>query len=140
MALTLPNTTAPAPLAFDHVVLSVPYGAPSLSVAVAFKFTITTGKVTGDTGVMVTCGAMSPTCVTVKVWPAILTVPVLALLEPLGATTYVTVPELTPLPPLKIVNHATFGVAVHGHGLVVITLTVLVPAFAEKLAPLLLSA
>jgi hypothetical protein len=66
MTLTLPNTTEPLPLTFDHVVLSVPYGAPSLSVAVAFKFTVTTGKVTGDTGEMLTCGAMSPTCVTVK--------------------------------------------------------------------------
>jgi hypothetical protein len=140
MALTLPNTTEPMPLAFDHVVLSVPYGALSLSVAVAFKFTITTGKVTGDTGVMVMCGAMSPTCVTVKVWPAILTVPVLALLEVLGATTHVTVPELAPLTPLRIVNQTSLRVALHGHGLVVITLTVLVPAFAGKIAPLLLSA
>jgi hypothetical protein len=94
----------------------------------------------GETGVMLTCGAVFPACVTVKVRPATLTVPVLALLEPLGATTYVTVPEFTPLPPLRIVNHTLFVVAIHGHGLVVLTLNVLVPPFAGELALLLLSA
>ena len=69
-----------------------------------------------------------------------LTVPVLALLEMLGATMYVTVPAPQPLPLLRIVNHALFGMAVHGQELVVITLTLLVPPITGKLALLLLSA
>jgi hypothetical protein len=60
------------------------------------------------------------------------------MLEALGSTAYVTVPELTPLAPVRIVNQPLVVAAVHGHGLVVITLTEFVPPVVAKVTLLLL--
>jgi len=48
-------------------------------------------------------GGTEPACVTVKVWPAIVIVPVRELVELLVSTVYVTVPLPPPLPPEVIV-------------------------------------
>ena len=64
--LAFPKLTGPGPLAFDHNMLNVPFGAPS-SVTVAFKFTMTTGNVIGVTGAILTCGGVFPSCVMVSI-------------------------------------------------------------------------
>ena len=56
----------------------------------------------------------------VKVWPAIVTVPVRAAPEFTDADT-ATVPLPVPEPPLVMVIHATFGVAVHAQAGPVVT-------------------
>jgi hypothetical protein len=68
---------------------------------------------------------------TVNVWPAIVSVPLRAG-PVLAATLTVTTPLAVPLPPLAIVSHAAFGVAVHAH--VAVTPTVVVPPSAATLA------
>ena len=58
----------------------------------------------------------APACVTVKVWPAIVSVPVRGLVVGFAATAYVTVPLPVPLAPDVTVNHAgVLVVAVHVH-------------------------
>jgi hypothetical protein len=62
-------------------------------------------------------------CVTVKVWPAIVSVPVRAP-PPLVPTVKPTVPFPVPLPPDVIVIHDALLVAVQPHAVPVVTLTV----------------
>jgi hypothetical protein len=65
--------------------------------------------------------AVQLTCVTVKVWPAIVNVP--ERLDPC-VTLYVTVPLPLPELPLVICSHPAFDVAVHEQPLAAVTATV----------------
>ena len=70
---------------------------------------------------------------TVKVWPAIVIVPVRAA-SVFAATEYPTEPLPEPLAPLVIVSHAAFDVAVHAQPVPAVTATVPVEAPAPGLA------
>jgi hypothetical protein len=65
--------------------------------------------------------AAPPSCVTVNVCPATLSVPVRSVVPVLGATSNVTVPLPEPLPPLMIVIQAAWLTAVHTHELPAVT-------------------
>jgi hypothetical protein len=62
---------------------------------------------------------------TEKVWPAMVAVPVRAVVEVLAATSSETVPSPLPLAPLVTVSHDAVLVAVHAQpdGLVTVTLS-----------------
>jgi len=57
----------------------------------------------------------------VKVWPATVSVPLRACVEPFVAALKLTVPLPEPLAPLVIVSHPALLVAVHAHPLVAVT-------------------
>jgi hypothetical protein len=66
----------------------------------------------------------------VNVWPAIVTVPVRATPVVFAATARTTVPLPVPEPPLVIVIHESFGVAVHAQAAPVVTVVEAGPAAA----------
>ena len=75
--------------------------------------------------------AAPPACVTVNVFPAIVSVPVRC--GPLlAATAYSTVPFPLPLAPAVTVTKPELLTAVHAHPLVVITFTLPLPPLAEN--------
>src|SRR5687768_6964613 len=67
-------------------------------------------------------------CVSVKVWPAMVIVPVREDVELLAATEYETVPLPVPAAPAVIVIHAALLVADHGHVPTALTATLPVDA------------
>jgi hypothetical protein len=75
----------------------------------------------------------APACVTVKVRPAMVTVPVREAVDALAATLYPTTPPPVPLAPLVIVIHAALLVAVQLHPLAAVTATLpdVAPAAAD---------
>jgi hypothetical protein len=77
--------------------------------------------------------AHAPAWVTVNVWPAIVIVPVLGVVEGLAATEYATVPLPVPLEPLVTVIHPAELVAVQVQPAAPVTATepVLAPAPTE---------
>jgi len=77
-------------------------------------------------------GPTTAACVTVKVWPAIVKVPLRAPAM-LTATLNPTDPFPVPVAPDVIVNHVALLLAVHAHALVVVTATVPAPPRAVKL-------
>ena len=84
---------------------------PALDVALAEA-----GEIVGVHG--------APACVTVKVLPAIVTVPVRDVVPVFAATSYVTDPLPLPVAPALIVIQAALLVAVHAHPLPAVTVTV----------------
>jgi len=73
-----------------------------------------------------------PVCVTVTVWPATVTVPVREAPPLLSATLKPAVPlPVTLLPDVSVIQPALLAV-VHAHVLLVVALTVSVPAVAPK--------
>jgi hypothetical protein len=75
-------------------------------------------------------------CVTVNVWPAMVTVPLLCAAVLFAATVYPTLPLPVPLAPLLIVRKLAVleTAAVHAHPACVVTLTIpVVPAAAAVL-------
>ena len=77
--------------------------------------------------------AHAAACVTVRVCPAIVSVPVRELVAVLTAAAYVTVPLPVPLLPLLIDSHVALLVAVHPQTLVVVTEAVELPPAAATL-------
>jgi len=71
-------------------------------------------------------------CVTVKVWPAMVIVPVLCR-PVLVATEKFATPEPEPLAPAVMVIQASLLAAVHAHPVTVVTFTLPVPPLAAKL-------
>jgi len=69
-------------------------------------------------------------CVTVNVWPAIVSVPFRWLVVVLAATEYATEPLPAPDAPDVIVNHEALLAAVHAHPVTAETLTLPVEAWA----------
>jgi len=78
----------------------------------------------------------TPACVTVKVWPPMIIVPVRDVADVLAATLYVTVPLPLPLAPAATVSHAALLVAVQPQPLPAVTVTVPVVADETTLAVL----
>ena len=77
-----------------------------------------------------------PLCVTVKVWPAIVTVPVRCAVAEFAAMVMLTVPLPVPLAPAVIVTKlVALLTAVHVHPDVVVTFTVPVPPAAVNCCP-----
>ena len=70
----------------------------------------------------------APACVTVNVWPAMVSVPVREPAPVLAPTLYVTVPSPVPFEPAVTDSHAVFVVAVHVHPALAVTLTLPVVA------------
>jgi hypothetical protein len=70
--------------------------------------------------------------VTRKLFPAIVSVAVLATAVVLAAAVNPTLPELVPLAPLEIVTHDALLVAVQLHPAVVVTVTVPLPPAADS--------
>ena len=68
---------------------------------------------------------------TVKVWPAIVAVP-LRDGPGFAAAATVALPAPVPLAPPEIVNHGAFDVAVHAHDAVVLTATAVLPPSAAS--------
>jgi hypothetical protein len=84
-----------------------------------------------DTGEMVVAQG-APACVTVKVLPAIVSVPVRGVVAVFAATSKVTVPLPVPVAPVARVIHPALLVAVHAQPVAALTETALpvVPAAA----------
>ena len=74
----------------------------------------------------------TPAWVTEKVWPAIVTVPVRALVEVLAATLTCTVPLPLPDVPEVTVIHEALLVAVHAQAVVPVTVIELPPMSAWR--------
>ena len=75
---------------------------------------------------------VAPACVTVKVCPAMVRVPVRVLLEGFSVTVYVTLPRPALVLPEVIVIKAVLLAAVHEQPAVVLTATLPLPPLAGK--------
>ena len=73
---------------------------------------------------------VGPAWLTVKVWPAMVMVPVRLLAEVFSATVYVTLPAPEPVLPKVIVIKAALLAAVHEQPAVVLTATLPLPPLA----------
>jgi hypothetical protein len=76
-----------------------------------------------------------PACVTVKVWPAIVMVPLRVDVPGLAATEYATCPFPLPFAPLVTVTHDVLLLAVHAQPLAAVTATFPVVAADPTFAP-----
>ena len=112
------------PLADVHV-------QPACDVTVMVPLTRPFEPTTTDSGVTVNVQA-APACVTVKVLPAIVSVPVRLVVALFAATLKVTVPPPDPDAPAVIASHEALLAAVHAHVVPTLTVVLPVPAAAVK--------
>jgi hypothetical protein len=76
----------------------------------------------------------APLCVTVRVWPAIVNVPVREVVDVLAATLYDTVPVPVPLlPPVTVIHVVLLLTPVHAQPLLVVTVADCAPPAAATL-------
>jgi hypothetical protein len=135
VTLALPDPVA-APLTASHAALLDEVQAQDVPVVTAtLVVSPPAGEVRLD-GLMANVQAGAPACVTVNVWPAIVSVPVRVVVPAFAATTTLTLPLPVPVMPAPTLSHAALLAVLQVQRLVVVTATLVVspPAGEVRLA------